>query len=208
MKNRIREIRESLGLSQTELGERVGAHWQTVHRAETGKVNLTDDKLDIYARALGVSRAALIDNDSARMVTVKGYIQAGMWAETWEWPLEDQYEVPVLDDPALHNFSLHAAETRGPSMNKRYPEGTVLVFTDAMERPEDLVPGKRYLIERERADGLREATVKKLWQDEHGALWLVPESDDPRFQEAIALDGSDGDTIRILGRVKYAVTRE
>ncbi len=93
-------------------------------------------------------------------------------------------------------------------MNKRYPEGTVLVFTDAMERPEDLVPGKRYLIERERADGLREATVKKLWQDEHGALWLVPESDDPRFQEAIALDGSDGDTIRILGRVKYAVTRE
>lgn len=93
-------------------------------------------------------------------------------------------------------------------MNKRYPDGTVLVFTDALERPEDLIAGKRYIVERERADGLREATVKKLWQDEYGAMWLLPESDDPRFQEAIPINGEDGDMVRILGRVRFSVTRE
>ncbi|ELT50246.1 helix-turn-helix domain-containing protein [Ochrobactrum sp. 30A/1000/2015] len=208
MKNRIREIREAKGLSQGALGEKLGVHWQTVHRAESSKSALSEQKLQAYAKALGVSTAELVGSEGGRTVTVKGQIQAGAWAETWEWPIEDQYEVPVPDDPALSNFSLHAAETRGPSMNKRYPDGTVLVFTDALERPEDLIAGKRYIVERERADGLREATVKKLWQDEYGAMWLLPESDDPRFQEAIPINGEDGDIIRILGRVRFSVTRE
>lgn len=208
MRNRIREIRESQGLSQEALGERLGVHWQTVHRAETAKSNLTDKKLNAYAKALGVNLDDIIGAESGRSVTVRGNIQAGAWSETWEWPREDQYEVPIPDDPNLRNYNLHAAETKGPSMNKRYPEGTILVFTDAMERPEDLITGKRYIVERERSDGLREATVKKLWQDEHGMMWLLPESNDPRFQEAIAIDGEEGDTIRILGRVRYAVTRE
>ena len=207
MKNKIKELRESQGLSQTALGEKVGWSWQTVLRHESGKVDVPVAKLDAYAKALGVPREAIV-NHQGRMVTVKGNIQAGHWSESWEWPLEDQYEVPVADDPSLGNVTLHGAEIKGPSMNRRYPDGSVIIFADALERPEDLIPGKRYIVERERSDGLREATVKKLWTDEYGDMWLLPESDDPRFQEAIAINGDEGDTIRILGRVRYSVTRE
>lgn len=209
MKNRIRELRESLGLSQEQLGQKLGVHWQTVHRAETGKSALSIRKTEAYAQALGVGPDDLLSRaSSARSVTVTGFVQAGEWAETWEWDEEQRYEIAIPDDPELRPFNLFAAEARGPSMNKRYPEGTVLVFTNVIETEEQVRPGKRYIVERERSDGLREATVKLFWIDEAGKPWLLPESDDPRFQQPIALDAQDGDTVRIVGQVRFAVSRE
>lgn len=208
MRNRIRELREAKGLSQEALGEIIGAHWQTVHRAESGKTALSEPKLAKYAEALEVGIDDLMAPSSGRMVVVKGYVEAGAWAETWEWDEDNQYQVPVPDEPLFRGFTLHAAETRGPSMNKRYPEGTVIVFTDIIETQADIIVGKRYIVERERADGMREATVKQLWQDETGKYWLLPESTDPLFQEPIPINGNEDDTIRIVGRVRFAVSRE
>ena len=93
-------------------------------------------------------------------------------------------------------------------MNKRYPEGTVVICTDAVQTGEEIIPGRRYVVERERSDGLREATIKTLWRDEHGRLWLVPESTDPRYQEPIPLHAAEDDTIRIVGTVRYSVQKE
>jgi transcriptional regulator with XRE-family HTH domain len=208
MRNRIRELREAQGLSQEALGAKIGVHWQTVLRAESGKTALGTTKLRYYAEALGVEPDELLQKDEGRMVTVKGFVQAGAWAETWEWHEDEHYTVPVPDDPALRHFTLHAAETRGPSMNRRYPEGTVLVFTDVIETQSDIQIGKRYIVERERADGMREATVKTLWRDDAGKVWLLPESDDPLFQEPIPIEGGENDTVRIVGRVRFAVSRE
>lgn len=162
----------------------------------------------LEGRGAGPGSGPVADRVDARRVRVKGYVQAGHWAETWELPEEDQYDVPVPLDEHLAPFRLYAAETRGPSMNRRYPAGTVLIFTDAIETHEQIEVGKRYIVERERADGLREATVKTLWRDDSGVFWLLPESDDPRFQEPIPVEGHDNDTVRIVGRVRYAVSRE
>lgn len=145
---------------------------------------------------------------NVRMVEVRGTVQAGHWEEAWEWGEDDRYTIPIPDDEGFRAFQLFGVETRGPSMDKRYPEGTVVVVTDVVERGEDIQPGRRYVVEREGADGLREATIKTLWRDDVGSLWLLPESSDPRFQVPIALNGDEGDTIRIVGRVVYAVTRE
>ena len=92
--------------------------------------------------------------------------------------------------------------------DRRYPDGSALIFTSLIETREGLIPGKRYIIEIERSDGLREATVKQLWKDETGKLWLLPESTDPRYQQPVALDGAEGDMIRIVGRIRFAVQRE
>lgn len=208
MRNRIREIRERKGLSQADLADLLGVHWQSVHRAEAGKSTLTPAKQERYASALGASVSDVFASAESRMVRVTGHVQAGHWAETWELPDDDQYDVPIPPDPSLGKVNLFGAEVRGPSMNRRYPEGTVLIFTDAIETGEDFQIGKRYIIERTRADGLREATVKTLWRDENGVAWLLPESDDPRFQNPIPINGMDHDEIRIVGRVRYAVTRE
>lgn len=208
MHNRIREFRERKGWSQSDLGEAIGVGWQTVQRAEAGKSGLTLAKKRRYAKALDTDVDTLFSPSALRWVQVRAYIQAGHWAETWELPEEDQYSVAIPFDEAFAHYTLYGAEARGPSMNKRYPEGTALIFTDAIETKEDIEVGRRYIVERQRSDGLREATVKTLWQDDAGRVWLLPESSDPRFQEPIPLEGNDDDTIRIVGRIRYAVSRE
>lgn len=209
MHNKIKRLRQQAGLGQQELAERLGVTWQTVSNVERGKVGLNSKKLALWAAALGVEPHDLVSaDDGSRRVQVIGHVQAGHYAESWAFDEADLYDVPVPDDAKFRRFRLQGVEVRGPSMNRRYPEGTVLVFTDAVETGEDVVVGKRYIIERERADGLREATVKLLWRDNEGRMWLLPESDDPRFQEPIPLEGGDGDTIRIVGRVRYSVARE
>lgn len=209
MKNRIKELREAAGLTQSELGDRVGAHWQTIQRLESGSTRLDTDWMERLGGALQVSPLAIVtDLGQFRMVPVIGNVQAGAWAESYEWEESDRYElsIPILD-PELREVRLFAAVTRGPSMNRRYPEGTIVVFTD--DRFADTVPtpGKRYIVERIRRDGMREATIKQLWQDADGTQWLLPDSDDPRFQEPIPLTGKEGEQIHIIGTVVYAIVR-
>lgn len=144
------------------------------------------------------------------MVKVASHVQAGDWAETWEWSDDEQYEVAVPADPLLNGFRLYGAETRGPSMNRRYSEGTVVVFTNVIETEESPVPGKRYVVQRTRSDGLMEHTVKLLHRDDDGKYWLIPESNDPLYQAPISIETGivDGDEVRIVGRVRYSVSRE
>lgn len=150
------------------------------------------------------------ENVSLRTVTVAAHVQAGQFAEAWEWNEGDQYPVAVPADPSLEGFKLYAAETRGPSMNRRWPEGTVVVFTNVVETGEMPTKGRRYVVERRRLGGDAEHTVKLLVQDADGKYWLMPESDDPRFQAPISVDEGtgDGDVVTIIGRVRYAVSRE
>ncbi|WP_245492213.1 LexA family transcriptional regulator [Mesorhizobium sp. M4A.F.Ca.ET.020.02.1.1] len=207
----IAKIRDAKGLSQSELADRLGMHVTNLNKIERGKSSPAMARYEQIAAELGVSVAQLFAESpdlGTRSVTVKGFVQAGHWAETWEWGDDDQYQVPIEDDPALRPFMLHAAETRGPSMNKRYPERTVLVFTDIIETGAALELGKRYIVERERADGMREATVKTLWRDDAGKIWLLPESDDPRFQQPIPIEGNEDDTVRVIGRVVGSWSRE
>ncbi len=210
MKNRIKVLMKQRGLSNERLAELTGSHPVTISKVINGHISLNQKWMNRLAEALHVTPADLIDGrPELRMVTVKGYVQAGEWSESWELEEEDQYQVPVPADEVLLPYTLHAAETRGESMNRRYPEGTVVVFTEAIETGEHPQFGKRYVVERERADGMREATVKLLWKNPIGRAFLLPESDDPKFQSPIALESdNDGDTIRIIGQVRYAITRE
>ena len=52
---RLRELRKQKGLSQTELGERVGVHYTHVGRYERGVSRPAADTLKRLADALGVS---------------------------------------------------------------------------------------------------------------------------------------------------------
>lgn len=208
----LTRIRSGAGLSQAALAKLSGVSQQLISQIERGE-NSSTKHLPKLANALGVGVAELDPSYSgpaptARMVKVVGYVQAGAFEDAWEWPEESHYEVPIPSDPRLHGYALLGVETRGTSMNKRYPEGTVLIYTTAIHTHEQMKPGRRYIIERERADGTREATVKLLWLDDRGKPWLLPESNDPLFQEPLPLSGEDGDTVRVVGQVRYAVSRE
>lgn len=209
----VKRLRE-LDLGPVEAATRAGIERTYIRDIVEGKKrSIRSDKIAGLARALEMDPAALggspaTNSPRMRMVRVHGHLQAGAWAETSELPYDEQYDMPVTADEQFASFKLHAGEIRGTSMNRKWPEGTVVIYTDAIETGEDIIPGKRYVVERERADGMREATVKELRQDGAGRLWLWPDSDDPLFQAPIPIDGGEDDTVRIVGRVRYAVTRE
>lgn len=197
------------GVKRNALADALDVHPVTISKLSSGAMKLTTDWMERIAGVLGVAPEALIvETANLRHVTVKAHVQAGEWAESNDWMEEDQFTVAVPDEARLRPYTLFGAEARGPSMDKIYPEGTSLIFTKQIETREDVQLGKRYIVERERADGLREVTVKKLWKDDDGLFWLVPESTDPRFQGSIAMNGDDGDTIRVIGRVVFSVRRE
>ncbi len=215
-KDRIRKALQDKGLSMKEASLRAGKGETFVRDLlERGRAPSIDNFLAI-AKIVGqpagylLGEAAPVDQTELRRVTVGAHVQAGVWTETWEWPESDRYDVYVPDVPEYRTFQLYAAEARGTSMNKRYPERTVLVFTDVHETMEDPIPGKRYVVERRKPSGEAEHTVKLLHLDDDGKYWLIPESDDPRFQAPISIeDGTgDSDTVAIIGRVCFAVSRE
>lgn len=206
---RIKDIREQRDLTQAQVADKLGIHLTNYNKLENGKSEVTLARLDQIAKILNVAAADLISNHgNVRTVRVRQHVQAGTWAESFLWEEDDCYDVIVPDDADYRDFTLYGAETLGPSMNRRYPERSALIYTSIIETGEKPEPGKRYIIERERPDGMREATVKTLFQDDTGKLWLIPESTDPRHQTPIDLSQDDGDIVRIVGRVIFSVQRE
>jgi transcriptional regulator with XRE-family HTH domain len=61
MKMRISQIRESLGVTQEQLGEAVGLSGACISRIETGLQSKTFDRLARIAEALGVTVPELFD---------------------------------------------------------------------------------------------------------------------------------------------------
>lgn len=209
MTKQLKAIRNARGLSQADVAAALGIATENYNRLENGKVKLNIRRMKQLAAILHVDPVDLVsEHQGARTVRVRAFVEAGTWEEAHEWPEDDWYEVSVPDAPDLRPYQLYGVETRGPSMDRVYPEGTVVVFTSMIERPAQMEVGKKYIIERERADGMREATVKTLAKDDTGKYWLLPESNDPRFQNPIEIDGIDGETIKIIGKVVYSVRRE
>lgn len=58
---RIRRIREHAGLSQTDLGNKLGISYQQIQKYERGVNRLSVESLMRMARALGVPVASLLD---------------------------------------------------------------------------------------------------------------------------------------------------
>lgn len=219
--DRIDSRLAALGISATAASSRAGITRDAIRNMRRAVQSdrtsgVSTNTLEALAPVLETTASWLLDGSGdeyvetkLRRVTINSQVQAGLWEENPQWEDHDLwYDVAVPAEAEFKNYNLFGTECRGPSMNRRYPDGTPLVYTSIYETEERPTPGKRYIVERERSDGMRESTVKTLHRDDDGELWLVPESDDPRFQQPIKLDGENGDTVRIVGRVVYAVHKE
>ncbi len=56
----IRSAREQAGLTQHDLGERIGVRWLTISRYERGESNISLHRLDQIAEALEVPTVELV----------------------------------------------------------------------------------------------------------------------------------------------------
>lgn len=62
MGNRIKELRDTRGLSLEQVADAAGTSFQQIQRLEKGKRRLTDDWMRRIAPALGVAPAALLSD--------------------------------------------------------------------------------------------------------------------------------------------------
>src|SRR5690606_41664392 len=68
--------------------------------------------------------------------------------------------------------------------------------------------GRRYVVYRQNAAGLIEATLKEFVIDAQGNQWLMPRSDNPRYQSPIDYSGAEGGEVTIYARVTGSWQRE
>lgn len=70
MANRIKELREEIGLTQDQVAAAAGTTFQQIARLETGQRRLTDDWMRRIAPVLGVAPSALLSDESPNVVQI------------------------------------------------------------------------------------------------------------------------------------------
>lgn len=194
MKNlakKIRYLRQITALTQPEFARAVGdVDQSTVSKWEQGKqkprpehiVRLAEMANVTPAQFMGIPLPGRAEGMPPPTVRVTGALQAGAWADSGEWPEDDQYEVPAPLPPEWLNKDIHAREVSGTSMNRYYPDGSIVYVCPISvlgRRPNN---GERVVVQRVGADGTYEATLKEYVVGDDGKIWLWPRSYDPEHQ--------------------------
>lgn len=208
---RLRRARIYRGFETAkEFSDKHGIKQPTYVMHELGKRGLSRSVAANYARILKIRLNWLLEDEGEMVLSstssvdapimIIGAVQAGNWVEAMEWPVEDRRPVPVASrDPRYPHADHFALVVRGPSMNRFYPDGSIIVcvkYWDISERPQS---GHKVVVRRHSDTGQIEATAKELRQDDQGALWLWPCSDHPEHQAPIRAD--NGEEVEILARI-------
>lgn len=147
-------------------------------------------------------------------IEVRGFVQGGVWRSALETAPVDRYEIMVPTKGPYSHLPRYGLEVRGDSMNKLFPNGTVVEvvnFSDIGRSPET---GECVVVIRR--DGPKiEATLKLYQCTDDGLVVLWPKSTDPQWQQPIRLchisdgqshyrdfgDRSDGTDVETLALV-------
>lgn len=206
MKRRMAET----GITQAQLGKAVGLTSQSaVSNILLGKRRIKLDERAAIERALSASPDENEFLSPGPTLFIKGQVQAGYFADSWEVP-EDEWERYTgradIAVPTSRRFGLRVV---GDSMNEVYPPGTILDCV-VWEGHEPIPNGKRVIVRRKQyGDGV-ETTVKEYRRGVDGIEWLVPRSNNPAFQAPFRCDrpGDDIERIEIIAVVVAAIIPE
>ena len=69
--NKIFELRKKTGLSQEDLGEKIGVTRQTISNWELGETSPNPEQLKLLSKSLNVSIDDLLDNDVQNLIVEK-----------------------------------------------------------------------------------------------------------------------------------------
>lgn len=199
MKYRIREAREKLGWTQSELAKKMGTTQQTIQRYEAGAVDVNSSKLVRLAEILGTTVYYLIGIPTNAVPgrpggvprPVIGRISAGPFGTVYE---ESGEELDVPDDVWECHKQGFWMRVSGNSMNRLFAEGSMVYVDPACEvRNGDVgvacVNGD-------------EGTVKRIFFEPNNVVRLHPESYDPEYRDrVIDEDEPDGPSFHIEGKV-------
>lgn len=121
-------------------------------------------------------------------ILVRGEVQAGVWRTAVEWDHSDWFPITVPADPRYAAHPRFALLIRGDSMNRLYPDGTIVVAVRFYDLNRSPVSGERVVtLRRMLQSDAYEATVKEYERDKQGRHLLWPRSTDPDFQAPLVL---------------------
>ena len=199
MKYRIREAREKLGWTQSDLAKKMGTTQQTIQRYEAGAVDVNSSKLVRLAEILGTTVDYLIGIPTNAVPArpggvprpVIGRISAGPFGTVYE---ESGEELDVPDDVWECHRGGFWMRVSGNSMNRLFAEGSMVYVAPACEvRNGDVgvacVNGD-------------EGTVKRIFFEPNNVMRLHPESYDPEYRDrVIDEDDPESPSFHIEGKV-------
>ncbi len=146
-------------------------------------------------------------NEGPGIVKVRGEVAAGIWLDCGldGWDTYDLEPSPFPPDGRFTTDTQFDLIVRGSSINRFARDGQRLRCILWETYPYPLIDDDIVVVERFRGD-LRERTAKR-WRKRNGIIELWPDSDDPRWQEALKVDlesgFADGDLIKVFGVVLY-----
>lgn len=201
MPDRLREARIKAGYeSAADAARAFGWEIPAYRHHENGTRAFDVEAAKRYARAFRVNPGWLLALDKVevapaeagreRIVEVTGSVAAGVWRETTEWPQSERFEIVVGPSPfpRARRFGLRVD---GHSMDLNFAPGTLLDCLSIFDLGIEPANGDLVIVERQRADGLRELTVKEFQRDDDGRTWLLPRSSKPEFQSPIEVGKPD-----------------
>ena len=201
--NRIKELRDKRGLTLAQLADLLDTSHATIQRLESGKMKLTQEWAERLAGPLNVRMVEVFGDVVPATVDglpVLGSVQAGVWRETDVADEPKCGPIPISPDaryPGKRQFALRVV---GTSMNRVVQEGSYIVCVSWAELGRQPRDGDLVVVERRR-DGLIETTIKRI-QISNRKILLMPDSDDPRWQSPLELEGGlENDEIAITALV-------
>lgn len=161
-------------------------------------------------RIVNASASANISVTATASATVRhpainllGQVAAGVFQEANQWDEGDWEQINLPGNYGINAFGLRV---HGDSMDKEFPEGTVLVCVPYNEA-DDEIPVDRYVIaDRTAGDtGFVESTCKKLVEN-NGTYILMPESTNPAHTPLPLMDMGE-QTVRVRAVVTGAIIK-
>lgn len=169
MKNRIRELRKRIGLTQVTLAARIGVAQNTVSNWELGKIDVDTDSLKFLADMFNCSVDYILYRDEDNLapladhltagskIPVLGKVPAGIPIEAIEDIID---EIELSEKLTRSGFEYFALLVSGNSMYPEYMDGDIVIVRrqETAETGDDVVA---YV------NGY-DATLKRLIRSERG----------------------------------------
>lgn len=210
---RLRAIREKHYETAADAARAMGIEAGTYRAHEEGRGTLRH--LPRYAKFFNVSldflatgklpsrtileqKNAPIVDSTVEGLTVKGFVHAGVWQESYI----PEGEVKTLPIGGVSGFSVNrqfALQIKGDSINKRAKDGAYAI---CIEWHGPLANGDVVVFERRR-NGFFQATIK-IVKLKDGMVELWPDSDSPAHQDPITVSRQaleEGEEVAVVGKV-------
>lgn len=211
--DRLRQARIDRGFKTArEACDRFGWNLSTYQQHENGTRGISRKAAMRYSQAfkrpLGWLLAGELESPiDVFSISVNGFVAAGHWLEadqTMDAFVAEDVSVPAAPGFAVaHQF---AVKVMGQSLNKVAQPDDVLVCADVIKTGVSVGNGDLVVVRRTSVDGARHEYSAKRYVVQKGARpVLMPESTDPRYQKPLPVEGRDGETVEIVGKVLWIV---